>query len=43
MSLTPLFEVITHGYPYEEAVKIVELMSKAQNYAWDKITNIEAE
>ena len=41
MSLTPLFEVITHGYPYEEAVKIVELMSRAQNYAWEKIVNLK--
>ena len=41
MSLTPLFEVITHGYPYKEAVKIVELMSRAQNYAWEKIVNLK--
>ena len=41
MSLTPLFEVITHGYPYEEAIKIMELMSKAQNYAWEKIVNLK--
>ena len=41
MSLTPLFEVITHGYPYEEAIRIIELMSKAQNYAWEKIVNLK--
>ena len=41
MSLTPLFEVITHGYPYKEAIKIMELMSKAQNYAWEKIVNLK--
>lgn len=43
MSLTPLFEVITHGYPYKEAIKIMELMSKAQNYAWEKIVNLKVE
>lgn len=43
MSLTPLFEVITHGYQYEEAIKIMELMSKAQNYAWEKIVNLKVE
>ena len=41
MSLTPLFEVITHGYSYEEAVEIVDLMSKAQNYAWEKMINLK--
>lgn len=41
MSLTPLFEVITHGYPYEEAVEIIELMSKAQNYAWEKMVDLK--
>lgn len=40
MSLTPMFEVITHGYEYDEAVRIVELMSQAQNYAWEKIINL---
>ena len=37
MSLTPLFEVIEHGYPYEKAAKIVEKISKVQNYAWQKL------
>lgn len=41
MSLTPIFEVITHGYPYKEALEIIELMSKAQNYAWEKIVNLK--
>lgn len=41
MSLSPFFEVITHGYHFEEAVKIVELMSKAQNYAWEKIVSLK--
>ena len=43
MSLTPLFEVITHGYPYEEAKEIINLMSKAQNYAWEKIVNLKVD
>ena len=43
MSLTPMFEVITHGYPYKEAVEIIELMAKAQNYAWEKIVNLKVE
>ena len=41
MSLTPLFEVITHGYPYKEAINIMELMSTAHNYAWEKIVNLK--
>lgn len=41
MSLTPMFEMITHGYPYKEAVKIAERMAEAQNYAWEKIIDLK--
>ena len=41
MSLTPLFEVITHGYSYEEAVRIAERMARAQNYAWEKMIELK--
>jgi AcrR family transcriptional regulator len=41
MSLTPLFEIITHGYPYEEAKGIVDLMSRGQNYAWERLIQLK--
>ncbi len=40
MSFTPLFEIITHGCPYEEAAKIVDLMARAQSYAWERMLEI---
>ena len=43
MSLTPLFEIITHGYPYEEAKGIVDLMSRAQNYAWERLIQLKTD
>lgn len=35
--MTPLFEVINHQYPYDEAVKMVKLMSYGQCSAWNHI------
>ena len=43
MSLTPLFEAISHAYSYEEAVDIIHLMSRAQNYAWERIIQLRSE
>lgn len=43
MSLTPLFEVIMHRYPYDEAVGILGLMSRAQNYAWERLIRLKSE
>lgn len=37
ISMTPLFEVINHKYDYEEAVKMVKVMSYGQYWAWNKI------
>ena len=42
MSLTPLFEAISHAYSYEEAVDIIHLMSRAQNYAWERIIQLRS-
>lgn len=38
-ALTPLFEIITHGYPYEKALTFVDLMADAMNFGWEKIMN----
>ena len=43
MSLTPLFEAISHAYSYEEAADIIHLMSRAQNYAWERIIQLRSE
>ena len=37
MSLTPLFEIIEHGYLYKDAVSIMSVLSDAQNYAWRRL------
>ena len=37
MSITPIFEIIDHRYDYEEAVRILKLMSYGQSWAWNKI------
>ena len=37
MSITPLFEIINHRYDYEEAIRILKLMSYGQSWAWNKI------
>lgn len=38
-ALTPLFEIITHGYPYEKALTFMDLMADAMNFGWEKIMN----
>ena len=38
-ALTPLFEIITHGYPYEKALTFIDLMADAMNFGWEKIMN----
>lgn len=38
-ALTPLFEIITHGYPYEKAITFTDLMADAMNFGWKKIIN----
>ncbi|MDD7267446.1 MAG: helix-turn-helix domain-containing protein [Lachnospiraceae bacterium] len=43
MGLTPLFEVISHKYSYEEAVKMVKLMFYGQCCAWNSICRIRAD
>ena len=40
MSLTPLFEIIEHKVPYEEAVGIIDLIAEAQNYAWTRLVEL---
>lgn len=36
-ALTPLFEIITHGYSYEKATDFLKLMEKAMNFGWEMI------
>lgn len=38
-ALTPLFEIVTHGYPYEKALTFIDLMADAMNFGWEKIMN----
>lgn len=38
-ALTPLFEIITHGYSYKEALTFIDLMADAMNLGWEKIVN----
>ena len=38
-ALTPLFEIVTHGYPYEKALTFIDLMADAMNFGWEKIIN----
>jgi AcrR family transcriptional regulator len=38
-ALTPLFEIVTHGYPYEKALTFIDLMADAMNFGWEKILN----
>lgn len=39
-ALTPLFEIITHGYSYNKAYDFFELMEKAMNFGWEMIFDI---
>jgi AcrR family transcriptional regulator len=39
-ALTPLFEIITHGYSYERASSFLDLLTDAMNFGWEKILNI---
>ena len=34
---TPLFEVITHRYPYNEALNFIDMMEAAMNFGWRRI------
>ncbi len=38
-ALTPFFEIVTHGYPYEKALTFIDLMADAMNFGWEKIMN----
>lgn len=38
-ALTPLFEIITHGYSYEKALTFIDLMADTMNFGWEKIMN----
>lgn len=33
-AFTPLFEIIEHEYPYEEAIQFVSIMTEAMNFGW---------
>lgn len=37
MACTPLFEVITHRYPYNEALNFIDMMEAAMNFGWRRI------
>lgn len=37
VALTPLFEVITHSYSYEQAIVAFELMLEVVDFGWKKI------
>lgn len=37
MACTPLFEVITHRYPYNEALNFIYMMEAAMNFGWSRI------
>ncbi|MCU9533681.1 TetR/AcrR family transcriptional regulator [Streptococcus sp. CSL10205-OR2] len=37
MVLTPLFEIITHQYPYEDALLLLDLMDTALRFGWDQL------
>ena len=37
MVCTPLFEVITHRYPYNEALNFIDMMEAAMNFGWRRI------
>ena len=37
MSCTPLFEVITHRYSYNEALNFIDMMEAAMNFGWRRI------
>ena len=43
MSLVPLFEIIEHRYRYDEAKRIVAVISEAQNYAWSRMLALSKE
>lgn len=34
MAYTPLFEIITHQYPYENALNFIGMMEAAMNFGW---------
>lgn len=38
-ALTPLFEIITHGYPYKKALTFIDLIAAIMNLGWEKIVN----
>ncbi len=35
--LTPLFEIITHGYSYEKSLTFIDIIEDAVNFGWRKI------
>ncbi len=35
--LTPLFEIITHGYSYEKSLSFMDIIKDAMNFGWQKI------
>ena len=37
MAYTPLFEIITHQYPYENALNFIDMMEAAMNFGWGRI------
>lgn len=37
MACTPLFEIITHQYPYEKALNFINMMESAMNFGWGRI------
>ncbi|MGF0096610.1 hypothetical protein ACQRC6_09225 [Peptoniphilus sp. SGI.035] len=37
MACTPLFEIITHRYPYDEALNFIDMMEAAMNFGWSRI------
>ena len=37
MACTPLFEIITHQYPYEKALNFIDMMEAAMNFGWERI------
>lgn len=37
MACTPLFEIITHQYSYENALNFIDMMEAAMNFGWGRI------
>lgn len=37
MVCTPLFEIITHQYTYNESLNFIDMMEAAMNFGWERI------